>query len=75
MATALVSITFEAADLAAAQALIDGWTLHEGCSVNATLNAQLPASPGETDEAGKVREVVPPASPLPELEPEGAPDA
>ena len=65
MPTANVNVSFEAADLAAAQATIEGWTLHEGCQVYVSMTESLPS--GETDEAGNVR-AAPSSLPPPEGE-------
>lgn len=64
MATANVIISFEAASGDEAKALIDGWTLHEGCSVSASIVETGP--PSMTDEGGAIVRVPEPEQPQPE---------
>jgi hypothetical protein len=63
MATASVTVTFDATDLADAQAKIEAWTLHDGCAVGAYLTAPIPPTPGVTDESGSVQAVPEPDAP------------
>jgi hypothetical protein len=60
MAIASVNITFEAENLADAEAKIGNWKLHEGCQVFATINESLP--PAATNAGGEIAPV-----PQPEL--------
>lgn len=50
MATANVSISFECADLAEAETLIQSWHVHDGCQVHASVTENLPQTPGMIED-------------------------
>lgn len=54
MVRVTVSVLFEAADAAEAEALIQTWTLHEGCRVSSFVSAPLAPQEGLTNADGKV---------------------
>jgi len=60
MAQVSVNVSFEVTDPGEAQALIDQWTLHEGCNVFVSISDSSP--PMTTDEGGSVVPVPEPAS-------------
>jgi hypothetical protein len=62
MIRANVSINFEAADRADAEAKIKSWTLHEGCTLFVNVSEDIPLQ--ETDETGAVKESSPSPAPL-----------
>jgi hypothetical protein len=52
MATASVSITFEATSTADAEAKIAGWSLHEGCQVRIDIIEEVKSSTGVINSDG-----------------------
>jgi len=67
MATATVSITFEATDEADADAKVEQWTLHEGCTVFVSVTSR--GSQSTTDESGNLVPMPPPPPWLSALDP------
>ena len=68
---AVVTVTFEAADEAEAQARVSAWSLHEGSSVQLTINS---VRSGVVDAAGALELVLPDLRPPPMAMPVAPPE-
>jgi len=53
-------VSFEADTAEAASEVIAGWVLSEGCTVNASMVAQVGPAQGVTDGSGAIVEAPPP---------------